>query len=129
MSRYYKGKYRYLVLESMYEEKNQTDPKEIERSKKERQLAYSDQVKYVNQSLVKKRNEVLEDTRSLIRRVRNHNGSVSVNEDRQNKTIEVGGLSERNHVKRDVETLDPYAEGLKNLQYVKSHIREKLMNG
>jgi hypothetical protein len=101
VSRYYKGKYRYLVLESMYEEKNQTDPKEIERSKKERQLAYSDQVKYVNQSLVKKRNEVLEDTRSLIRRVRNHNGSVSANEDRQNKTIELGGLSERNHLRKD----------------------------
>ncbi len=47
-----------------------------------------------------------------------------------NQTIDVslGGSTER-PPRRNADTIDVYAEGLKNLQYVKSHIREKLMNG
>ncbi len=30
---------------------------------------------------------------------------------------------------RKHQTLDPRAEGLKNLQYIKSHIREKIAKG
>jgi hypothetical protein len=29
VSQYYKGKYRYIALESMYEEKNQVDSKDV----------------------------------------------------------------------------------------------------
>jgi hypothetical protein len=64
--------------------------------------------------------------------VRNYNGTVdaSVDNQRLNRTIDVANsvMTERN-VKRDAETIDTYAEGIKNLQYAKSHVREKLMNG
>jgi hypothetical protein len=84
--RHYKGKYRYMALKSMYEEKDQIDPRDVERSKKERQLAYSDQVKYYHKPPVRKsNNDAMEDTRSLIRRVRNANGTLSVNERREGK--------------------------------------------
>lgn len=37
----YKGKYRYLVLEQMIEEKYPLNPKDIEQSKKDRIRAYN----------------------------------------------------------------------------------------
>ena len=43
---------------------------------------------------------------------------------RLNRTLEVsnGGMTER-VVKRDAETIDTYAEGIKNLNYAKGHVR------
>lgn len=64
----------------------------------------------MHQSLIKKRSEQpqQEDTRALVRRVRNSDGSVDakVNGDRLSKTIEVEGTggvaTDRPHVRRDV---------------------------
>lgn len=54
--------------------------------------------------------------------MRNYDGSVDVN--KNSRTIDVSTeISSDRHPKRNVETIDAYAEGLKNLQYAKSHVR------
>lgn len=42
---YFKGQYRYQVLEDMNKEREVEDPKLIERMKKVRQLIYADDIK------------------------------------------------------------------------------------
>lgn len=54
----FKGKYRYLVLEQMIEEKYPIDSKEIEQSKKDRIKAYNEYLRSYNRNNSKEKGKI-----------------------------------------------------------------------
>ena len=78
----YKGKYRFLVLEQMIDEKYPIQYRDIEQSKKDRIKAYNQQIRSVHQDIYQEhRNKVESETSNhqrFIRRVRKMNGSMNI---------------------------------------------------
>lgn len=130
--RLYKGKYRYLILEQILEEKYPIDGREIEQSKRDRIRAYNEHIRQYHKQLKEQnQNERIEGetiaNKKFMRRVRNMNGSLTVS----NRNSVSGGqkdkeiYSERSERKRS-EDLDAKKQGMQNLAYLKSMIREQV---
>ncbi len=86
----FKGKYRYLVLEQMVEEKYPVSSKQIEQSKRDRIRAYNENVRSIHQDTMMvpdQRQKIQAETISnqkFVKRVRNMNGSMSVTKQPEN---------------------------------------------
>ena len=81
--RFYKGKYRLLILEQMLEEKYPLSAKDLEQSKKERIKAYDSIVRRSLKSHPERAaGQTLEaesmSHQKFVRRVRNNNGSLTI---------------------------------------------------
>lgn len=79
----FKGKYRYLVLEQMIEEKYPLNPRELQQSKKDRIKAYNDHLRSFHQDNYahNKQQRIEAETISnqkFVKRVRNMNGSMNI---------------------------------------------------
>ena len=91
----FKGKYRYMVLEQLHEERNKVTDKEVEQSKKDRIRAYNDLVRKQHKEIYDHHQNHQVDIeeveainhKKFIRRVRKIDGSMRVT-DKGGKTIE-----------------------------------------
>ncbi len=124
----YKGKYRYLVLEQMIDEKYPINQKEIEQSKKDRIKAYNEHLRsFHHETLAPHKDQKIEaetiSNQKFVKRVRNMNGSMNIT-NRQQETVDKDHHSERAE-RKSAEDRDPYKHGIQNLAFLKSMMREQ----
>lgn len=125
----FKGKYRYLVLEQMVEEKYPVSSKQIQQSKRDRIRAYNDNVRSIHQDTLmfvpEQKQRIQAETISnqkFVKRVRNMNGSMSVTKEPDNFQKE---HSSEKGQRKEIEDRGHYKQGIQNLAFLRSIIREQ----
>jgi hypothetical protein len=118
--RLYKGKYRYLILEQMLEEKYPLDGREVEQSKRDRIKAYN---QHIRQTQKQQEAPSLEGqtiaNKKFLRRVRQMNGSLTLS---HRNSVSEGQTPDR---KRS-EDASQYQDGIRNLAFLKNMVREQV---
>lgn len=133
--RFYKGRYRLMVLQQMLDQKYPIASKEIEQSKKERIKAYAQIVREgmkshhhgrsAGQTLQAKSNS----NQKFVRRVRNLNGSLTITkrpDDLDDKSDTMHQNISEVVNSKSPEELDARKQGIKNLAFIKNQVRESL---
>jgi hypothetical protein len=122
----FKGKYRYLVLEQMIEEKYPLNARDLEQSKKDRIKAYNDHLRSFHQDNYASKQQRIEaetiSNQKFVKRVRNMNGSMNITNRQQDALND--HHSDRPE-RKSAEDVDHYKQGIQNLAYVKSMIRDQ----
>jgi len=131
--RYYKGKYRLMVLEQMLDQKYPLSAREVEHSKKERIKAYDHIIRQELRQNYDQKNASAETLQVLsaldqkfVRRVRNLNGSLTVSNRDSAESSKSSEKVEEKANRRSSEDLDAYKQGIRNLAFMKSLVRESI---
>lgn len=126
--KHFKGKYRYLVLEQMIEEKYPLNSRDVEQSKKDRIRAYNEYLRSFHHKNHEEKQQQRVDAETIsnqkfVKRVRNMNGSMNIT-NRQQDALNKGPRSDRPE-RKSAEDIDHYKQGIQNLAFVKNMVREQ----
>lgn len=109
----------------MIEEKYPLNPKDLDQSKKDRIRAYNEHLRSFHQDHYTQKQQRIEaetiSNQKFVKRVRNMNGSMNIT----NRQQDAQQLNSDRPERKSAEDADHYKQGIQNLAYLKSMVREQ----